>query len=143
MKFNKKIIIGLLIIVLIIAVSYTVEFSYKSFGLKSGAVIQISYNNQVAAYFGGDVLKKLPDGTAENSNQGPTLNSVLIAAGISDFKKVEISGLEDDVPYKLDGKQISDNYRFYYTDHNTVSLAQKSDSGKILVEDVSKINAAD
>lgn len=142
MNLNKKIIIGIIIVLLIPVISYTIEYTFKSTGLKSGAIIKISHNNQVAAYFGSDVLKQLPAGSG-NSNEGPTLSSVLIAAGIGNFSNVDISGGNDDSPYKISSNEMSNNYRFYYTDHNTVNLVKKSDNQNILVEDVSEINAKD
>lgn len=143
MKINKRVVIGLLIIVLILASAYTIEFTYKNIGLKSGAVIEISKNEKEAAYFGGDVLKELPGGSTDGSEQGPTLNSVLMAAGVTDFNEVQIFGLDEDSYLKLDQKQVSDEYRFYYTDHNTLNLARQSDNKNILVESVCKINVAD
>lgn len=143
MKLNNKIIIGILAIILITAGAYATEYFYKNSGLKSGAVIKISDNNQLAAYFGSDVFKQLPGGSTEGSDEGPTLTSVLIAAGINSFASVEIKGVRDDSPYRLDGKQVGDDCRFYYTDHNTVNFALRSDRAKVLVEDVSEINVKD
>lgn len=142
MKINKKIIIGILIVILIPVISYTIEYAFKNAGLKSGAIIEISLNNQVAAYFGSDVLQKLPNGSG-NGDEGPTLNSVLIAAGINNFSTIEISGGKDETPYKISSQDNRDEYRFYYTPHNTVNLAKKSESQNILVEDVGLINAKD
>lgn len=143
MTLNKKMILGLIILVAMILASYTIEFTYKSSGLKSGAIIKISNNNQPAAYFGSDVLKQLPGGTKEKSEEGPTLNSVLVAAGISDFKKVEIIGLKKGNSYVVNETEISNDVIFYYTDHGTVNLAQKDNSQTILVNDVSEINTKD
>lgn len=143
MKLNKRIIVGSLIVILFPVIAYTIEYTFKSAGLKSGVIIKISRNNQVAAYFGSDVLKKLPAGSG-NSHEGPALRSVLIAAGISHFGNANISGGKGDTSCKISSKEMSSNYRFYYTDHNTVNLVKKSgDLHQILVKDVSAINAMD
>lgn len=139
MTINKKIIAGFAVLVLIIAASYGIEYSYKSVGTKSGAIVKISNNNQPAAYFGSDVLQKLPGGTKKNSAEGPTLTSVLIAAGISDFSKVEIIGVNSNTPYIINKAEVNNNLVFYYTNHNTVNLVKK-DNQQVLVEDVSTIS---
>ena len=139
MTMNKKIIIGIMVLVLIIVAAYTFEYTYKSAGTKSGSIIEITNNNQAAAFMGSDVLKKLPGGTKDKSEEGPTLTSVLVAAGISDFSKVEITGVQEDAYYVANKAEISNDIIFYYTDHNTVNLAKK-DNHQVLVEDVSTIN---
>jgi len=140
MTMNKKIFMGIMVLVLTIIASYTIEFTYKSAGTKSGAIIAITNNNQPAAFMGSDVLKKLPGGTKDQSEEGPALTAVLVAAGTSDFSKVEISGVKKGVPYVVSKTEISNDLIFYYTDHNTVNLAKKDNYQKVLVEDVSAIN---
>lgn len=143
MTLNKKIAGGIITILLIMAASYFIEITYKQTGLKSGAIIKISSNNQPAAFFGSDVLKKLPGGAEGPSGEGPTLKSVLASAGISDFNKVEILGVNESSSFVARQQDISDDLIFYYTDHGTVNLAKKSNSQSVLVEDVSEINASD
>ena len=139
MTLNKKIIMGIMILVLMIAASYTLEYTYKNAGTKSGSIIKITNNNQTAAFMGSDVLKKLAGGTKNKSEEGPTLTSVLVAAGISDFSKVQITGVREGASYVASKAEISNDIIFYYTDHNTVNLAKK-DNHQVLVEDVSTIN---
>jgi len=139
MTLNKKIIMGIMILVLMIAASYTLEYTYKNAGTKSGSIIKITNNNQTAAFMGSDVLKKLAGGTKNKSEEGPTLTSVLVAAGISDFSKVQITGVRESASYVASKAEISNDIIFYYTDHNTVNLAKK-DNHQVLVEDVSTIN---
>jgi hypothetical protein len=139
MTLNKKIIIGIIVLALAVIAAYTIEFTYKDSGIKSGAIIEITNNNQPAAYMGSDVLKKLPGGTKDKSGEGPTLTSVLVAAGISDFSKVEISGVKKGAPYMANKAEISNDLIFFYTDHNTVNLVKK-DNQNVLIEDVSVIN---
>ncbi len=140
MTMNKKIIMGIIVLVLTIIAAYTFEYTYKNSGVKSGAIIEITNNNQPAAFMGSDVLKKLPGGTKDKSEEGPTLTSVLVAAGINDFSKVEIIGVKKSAPYVANKAEISNDLIFYYTDHNTVNLAKKDNYQNILVEDVSGIN---
>jgi hypothetical protein len=139
MTLNKKIIIGIIVLAFAVIAAYTIEFTYKDSGIKSGAIIEITNNDQPAAYMGSDVLKKLPGGTKDKSEEGPTLNSVLVAAGISDFSKVEISGVKKSAPYVANKAEISNDLIFFYTDHNTVNLVKK-DTQNVLIEDVSAIN---
>ena len=139
MTMNKKIIMGMMVLVFAIIAAYTIEFTYKDSGVKSGAIIEITNNNQPAAFMGSDVLKKLPGGTKSESEEGPTLTAVLVAAGINDYSKVEITGVKKGAPYVVNKAEISNDFIFYYTDHNTVNLAKK-DNQNVLVEDVSGIN---
>jgi len=140
MTMNKKIIMGIMVLVFAIIASYTIEFTYKDSGVKSGTIIQITNNNQAAAFMGSDVLKKLPGGTREKSQEGPTLTTVLVAAGINDFSKVDITGVKKGAPYVVNKAEISNDLVLYYTDHNTVNLAKKDNYQNVLVEDVSAIN---
>lgn len=142
MTMNKKIIMGIMILVLAIVASYTIEFTYKDSGVKSGAIMEFTYNNQPAAYMGSDVLKQLPGGTKEKSEEGPTLTTVLVAAGIANYSKVEITGVKKGTPFVANKAEISDDIIFYYTNHGTVNLVKK-DNQHVLVEDVSGINAQD
>jgi hypothetical protein len=140
MTMNKRISMGIMVLVLTIIAAYTFEYTYKDAGVKSGTIIGITNNDQPAAFMGGDVLKKLPGGTKVNSQEGPSLTSVLVAAGISNFSKVEITGIRKGVPYVVTKAEISNDFIFYYTDHNTVNLAKKDNYQNVLVEDVSSIN---
>ena len=139
MTMNKKIIMGIMVLVFTIIASYTIEYTYKDSGVKSGAIIEITNNNQAAAFMGSDVLKKLPGGTKGKSEEGPTLTSVLVAAGINDYSKVQITGVKKGATYAVNKAEISNDLIFYYTDHNTVNLAKK-DNQHVLIEDVSAIN---
>lgn len=139
MTMNKKIIIGILVLALAVIAAYSIEYTYKGAGKKSGAIIEITNNKQPAAFMGSDVLKKLPGGTNEKSTEGPTLSTVLVAAGINDFSKVEITGVKNGAPYVANKAEISNDMIFYYTDHNTVNLVKK-EKQQVLIEDVSGIS---
>src|SRR5665648_1241208 len=101
MTMNRKIFMGIMVLLLTIIASYTIEFTYKSAGTKSGTIIAITNNNKPAAYMGSDILKKLPGGTKDKPEAGPTLTAVLVAAGTSDFSKVEITGVKKVLPMSL------------------------------------------
>lgn len=139
MTLTKKIVMGITALVVVILAAYAFEYTYKAVGTKSGTIVEIAENNQPAAYMGSDVLKQLPGGTNENPEEGPTLNAVLLAAGITDFVSAEIWGARNDTPYLINEDEISDDFIFYYTSHNTVNLVKK-DRQQVLMENVSGIN---
>lgn len=142
MSLNKKIITGMILIILFVAGAYLVENLSKEQGLNSAKVIKVQDNDNPVALMGIDVLKQLnkqefPD---DKDSKGPSLLYVMGSAGIGDFNKVEVKGLDNKSVYRANSSEISKDYILYFTDHGTVSLCKKSDCQHFLVEDVSQIS---
>lgn len=142
MSLNKRIIFGIIVILLIASGSYIFENVSKEHGLKSGTVIRVLENNNLVSLMGVDVIKSLTaqDFPGEQNAQGPTLLYVMGAAGIGEFNNVEIKGLKENAYYKAGKDEITRDYILYPTKRGTVSLGKKSDPQHFLVEDVSEIN---
>lgn len=143
MSQNKKIIVSLVVIALIILGAYSTEYFFKENGLNSGSIVKVNNNAKLAAYMDKDVLTQLAGqkGKSSKNHVGPTLSSVLTAAGISYIEKVQVKGLHTKSPQKFDQKEINDDLVFYFTNHNTVNLGRKKDYPHYLVKDVTEINA--
>lgn len=141
MSLNKRIIISLLIIALIIPTAYLLENYDREHSVNSGHLIKMTENNRPVAYMGADVIKSLaaqefPD---DQAVKGPTLLYVMGAAGIGEFNNVEIKGLGD-TSFKVARKEIDNNYILYLTIDGTVNLTPKGNVQKPIVENVSEIN---
>ena len=141
MSLNKRIIIGLIIIILIIPASFLFESYDRTRNLNSGHLINMMADNKTVAYMGVDVIKSLtaqefPTDPAAN---GPTLFYVMGAAGIGKFNIVEISGL-DNAAFKTTISETGAELFLYPTKHGTVSLTRKGDQ-KPIVESVIQISA--
>ncbi|MDD2444006.1 MAG: hypothetical protein PHS52_05860 [Desulfotomaculaceae bacterium] len=142
MSLNKKIIIGISIIFLIVAASYLLENASKERGLSAGKVIKVLDNNELAAYMGVDVIRYLNEQEFPGApdSKGPTLLYVMGAAGISEFNQVEIKGLGDGAVFRAGKDEVNRDYILCVTNQGTVNLINKNNYRYILVENVSEIN---
>jgi hypothetical protein len=131
-NLRVKATISILIILLAVGSSYAVEYVVKNQGLKTAKVIKVSLNNQPVAFLDVKILKQISD--------NPTLASVLGAAGVNDFKEVEIKGLKNDNVYHASKEQVNDSIRFTFTDQGSVNLRSGNDPVSIKVDAVSEIN---
>lgn len=142
MALNKKIAISIALIILAVAGSYLLENLSKEQGLKSATVIKMQENNNLAALMGVDVLRVLkeqefPD---DKDAKGPSLLYAMGSAGIGEFNKIEVKGMDNKSVFQATRNEITRDYILYFTDHGTVNLCKKNDYKSFLVEDVSEIN---
>jgi hypothetical protein len=131
---NRRIALSILAIGLLVMAAYGTEYLAKNQGLHTATMINIQSNNKTAALFGVDVLRQLDGG-------GPGLISVLAAAGIDRFSKVEVKGLKNNTVYQINKNEINKDLNLRFTDRGTVNLCNNKANKAILVEDVNEINA--
>lgn len=143
MGLNKRIVISILTILMMVSISYLIENVSKERGLNSASIIKVLDNNKVAALMGVDVLKELKEQEFPNDEDvtnGPTLLTVLAAAGTGDYRTIEIKGLDNQTLYRASQNEINKEYIFIFTDHGTVNLCKINQEQQLLVKDVSEIN---
>lgn len=144
MSLNKKIIVSVIVIAVIIGCSYAFELNFKSSALKAGIMIDIKQDGRSAAVMDSGVLNKLPTTINKDAQkkEGPTLLSVLNSAGLSPYtyNKVYITSLYDDTPYEINASDLNDDIIFYFAGNKTVNLGRRSQYPNIIVRAVSNIN---
>jgi len=142
MALNKRIIISISVVLLIVAISYLFENVSKERGLSIGRVIKVLDNNELTAYIGVDVLMYLNEQEFPGApdSKGPTLMYVMGSAGISEFNEVEIKGLGGDAVFLAGMDETNKDYVLCLTSSKTVNLINKNNYRHILVENVSEIN---
>jgi len=142
MALNKKIIISIVLIILAVAGSYLLENLSREQGLKSATVIKVQENNNLVALMGVDVLKVLKEQEfpGDEDAKGPSLLYAMGAAGIGEFNKIEVKGVDNKSVFQATKDEITRDYILYFTAHGTVNLCKKNDYQHFLVEDVSEIN---
>lgn len=133
----------MLFIFLVVPMSYWMETFWKERGLETGSIISVLDQYQPAALMGMDVLRRLDkqNDLGSANTIGPSLVSVLAAAGVSGFDYIEVKGIRSRAVYQITKDELSDQYILVFTDHNTVNLSKGSEGQTLLVQDISEIHA--
>lgn len=146
MNLNRKMLLSIMLIGLIVGGSYAVECAVKVQGARSARIVRVVNDDQAVAMLSAGVFKQLKQqesafdkDTSDNSVDGPSLLFVIRSTGINDFQQVEVKGLQNEDVYKLERNQINNDIVFSFTKHQTVNLGNKKDRGRYLVQDVSEI----
>lgn len=142
MTLNKKIIIALIAIALVIPGAYLFENFSKGQALKAATVIKVQEDSNLVALLGVDVLRKLNEQEfpGDEDSKGPSLLYAMGAAGIGEFNEIEIKGLNNKAVFRASRNEISRDYILCFTERGTVNLCLKNDYQHFLVKDVSEIN---
>ena len=138
---GKKLVISATIIALFVAGSYLLEYGLKSRALSSGTMIKVNSNGKLSALMGVDLIKELKKKeSGDQLGQGPQLSSVITAAGVAEFDRVEVRGVDDQSIFRIKKAEVGPELVIWYTDHGTVELRKKSKNKDILVKDISQID---
>lgn len=141
MNLNKKIVITVSLILLLVAGFYTAEKVIKTEGLNSATIIKVSNNGKVAAYISADVLEKLmeKDSQEDNMSKGPSLISAVNAAGFDRYSEIEVMGIGNGNSIDLNSKGIDNNLILYIGEDGKINLCGNKGSS-LLVKGVTEIN---
>lgn len=146
MTLNKRIGIGMLILVLSIGGAFLVERLALVQGKQTGKLIPIVQNNKPMAYLDAGVIKQL--GVQERGSRQSISNSqgndevslsyVLGSAGINSFQYVDVNGVGDSEDYKLGSQEIA-NFALSSNADNTVTMINKANGKRVPVTVVGKL----
>jgi hypothetical protein len=141
---KKRVIIGIVIIALLSVGAYLFENISTKQGMKSAKIIKItqSESGKTVAFISSDILKQL---MKQNLNKnydedplGPSLSLTMHAAGVSDFKKVEIKGKDKSIV--LNKEDIKDDLILFLQSNGSTNLCNKGSSTNSLVNQVTEIS---
>lgn len=132
--FYRRIWLGVFLIVLLVGACYGIEHAAKNRGLNMATIIKMQLNNQTVAFMDVEALRRL-------DAAGPSLASVLAAAGIDRFGGLEIKGLHSGAVYRLNKGEPDPDLQLVFSVRGTVNLCNKQAKDAVLVEAVSEINA--
>ena len=142
MNMKKRIIIGLVLILVITVGSYLFENISTRQGMKSAKIIKITQSGKTIAIISSDVLKQLMEQNLnKNSDEetlGPSLSTTLHAAGVSEFQQVEIKGKNKSIVLNKD--DIKDDLILFLQGNGSTNLCNKGSSANSLVDQVTEIN---
>ncbi len=142
MALNKKVAISIIFIFSFVAGSYLLENLSREQGLKAATVIKVQDNENLVALMGVDVLRVLKEQEfpGDEDARGLSLLYAMGAAGIGEFNKIEVKGVDSKSVFEATRNDINRDYILYFTERGTVNLCKKNDCQYFLVEDVSEIN---
>ncbi|MEW9700384.1 hypothetical protein [Paenibacillus sp. SI8] len=139
---NKRIVGGLLIIILFISLAYVVEWVDRENAIHSGKVISVmDHEGKLISLMGADVVRALlkqqfPD---DAGAKGPTLLYVVGASGLIGYSEIEVKGLKGSQVFRIGRQELTDSLVLECNERGTVTLVQKSGPRLVLVDDVSEI----
>lgn len=144
MKENKRIVISVLLIFLLVAGSYLFENVMKRQGMNSAQIIKVTEKGKVVAYISADVLRQLMEQNSQkdedNLSKGPSLILAMNAAGVSNFKRIEIKGKGDKASIVLNENDISSDLELFLANNGTINLCKKDNSSSFLVKEITEID---
>lgn len=140
MNIKKRIFIGIFLIAIFTSGAYLFEKVSLNFGIKSAKVIKITQDDKTIAFISSDILKQLMEQNLnENHDEafGPSLSRTMHAAGINEFKKVEIKGVEKSIV--LNEEEIKDDLVLFLKNDGSVSLCYEKENSNLLVSKITEI----
>jgi hypothetical protein len=139
-NLGKRILISAVAIILFVGGAYLLEYGLKSRALSSGAMIKVNSDGKLSALMSIDLIRELRKEASGSKDRGPALSSVITAAGVTDFNRVEVRGIDDESLLRLNKADIGPNLVVWYTDHETIELRNLDDDGRVLLEDICQID---
>jgi hypothetical protein len=144
MKENKRIVISVLLIFLLVAGSYLFENIMKKQGMNSAQIVKVTEKGKVVAYISADVLRQLMEQNSQkdedNLSKGPSLILAMNAAGASNFKQIEVKGKGEKASFVLEEKDINSDLELFLENNGTINLCKKDNSSNFLVKEITEIN---
>ncbi|MGI5926175.1 MAG: hypothetical protein ACOX8A_03195 [Thermacetogeniaceae bacterium] len=132
--FRKRVITGVLIVLVIIGCAYLIEKGFLAIGLKSAKVIRVLDENKPIAYLDSRVLEQIGD----QDPKGPPLIAVLNAAGAEEYDEIVIRGLGDGSVYFLHREQLNNKLICSLNGNGTADLIDQRTS-QVLVKLIKEI----
>lgn len=134
MGFQRRLLIGVCIILFVIASAYLIEFVSMEWGMRQGKRITVLDGGSTVAYLDSQALKQI----AGSEEIGPSLNSVLNAAGVGDFSVVEIKGVAEETACSIPREMLSEDLVFQFGEDGTADLIDQK-GAQLLIKNVSEI----
>jgi hypothetical protein len=142
MKEKKRIVIGFMIVILIVAGSYLFQNLTIKLGLSSAKIIKVTEKGKVVAYISVSVLRQLMQqdlADEDNVTIGPPLLTAINSTGESAFNEVEVIGKGDKKDIILGKKDIYNDMILYLADNGTINLCRKDKALNYMVTEVTEI----
>lgn len=142
MKEKKRIVIGLVIAILIVAGSYLFQNLTMKLGLSSAKIIKVTEKSKVVAYISADVLRQLMQQDLEDEDNvtiGPPLLTAMNAAGASEFNEVEVIGKGNKNTIILKKNDINNDLILYLAGNGTINLCRKDKALNFMVTEITEI----
>ncbi len=139
MPINKRIIIGVVIVAILIGGAFLTESLLKVYGGKTGLTVEVKHNSTIASYLDAGVIRSLAvqEGLSV-SKQEVSLRYVITSVGINSYDGLTIGGLSDNTETQVAlGQDIAD--KAFKANGATISLIN-SKTGEALLDAVTKIS---
>ncbi|TEB05922.1 hypothetical protein Psch_02964 [Pelotomaculum schinkii] len=146
MTINKRVGIGLLLLVLVVGGAFLFEQLTKAQGSQNGKLVPVVQYDKIAVYLDAGVIRQLGEQERElkqstgNSNE-VSLGFVLGSAGISDYKSIEVSGVGDSGEFTLSSREIG-SIVLSPNSNSTFAMINKADGNRVMLKEVAKFYVA-
>jgi hypothetical protein len=139
---DKKVIISILLIILIVSSAYSIERYIKENGTAKGEILEISDDQQTIAYISGDIIMKLleNDDLKKHTGDGLSLNSLLNSVGAYNYTKIEIKNRNSTLIIPFSATDFDKNYYIKYTSTNNMTVVLKNNGKCTTIENISNIH---
>lgn len=144
MTEKKRILIGIIAVVLIVVLAFFTEKIIREKGNESGIIISVIQNDETIAFFDSGVVSELiKQGMGVNENEAAEENSLLISevldsAGVINYNNLVIEG-SGKAKITIDGSEEIKNAAFIVNSNNTISLVDINDGNRVIMKTVCSI----
>lgn len=147
---NRRIVIGLLLLVLVVGGAFLFEGITKIKGSQSGQLVPVMQNDKTIAYYDAGVIRQLSlqerelkrDQGGSVSDNKVSLSFALGSAGIDDYEYVLVTGLGDNEEFKLKRGE-TESMVLSSNNNGTFSLVNQSGGNRVIVKEVARFYVAD
>ncbi|SFH10164.1 hypothetical protein SAMN05660649_03867 [Desulfotomaculum arcticum] len=149
MTFNRRIVIGILVLVLVVGGAFLFEHVIKVQGSRKGILVPVVQNSKTIAYLDAGTIRQLGQQERElsqgqsnsNSNNEVSLSFVLGSAGIIDYQCIEVGGVGDSQDFKLSPQDI-EVIALSSNSNSTFAMVNKAEGNRVMIKEVAKFNVA-
>lgn len=146
MTLNRRIVIGVLAIILLVGGAYLFEQVTKVQGSQNGKLIPVAQNDKIVAYLDAGTIKQLSiqertlkkDKSNINGQNDASLDFVLGSAGIINYHTVRVYGVGDDEGTSLDKGKIT-MMTLSPNENKTMSMLDQADGNQVKIKKVRKL----
>ncbi len=148
MKIDKRIVLGLIFIVVIVGSAFLLEHTVKVQGSNSARIIPVIQNNETIAFVDAGVIEQLREQehamreVSEGSdNTGEvSLEFVLGSVGGFDYRYIEVKGLDDSETWRLEQSKLDPAIVLSSNMSGTVAMINSEDGRQILIKAIKEIH---
>ncbi len=150
MTFNRRIVVGILVLVLVAGGAFLLEHMAKVQLSRNGRLVPVIQDSKIIAYLDAGTIRQLsqqerelrPGQDNSNNHSEVSLSFMLGSTGVVDYQYIEVSGVGNSKDFKLNPGDIEDIALSASSNHHTFALVNRAEGNRVMIQKVAKVYVA-